>query len=170
MPSASAAASSAGARCTSTLRASVAPAAAALAATAHPTQVSRRLGQRVHVSFMIGSQIEGTFQAAASVATLWARRHAVTPSQFHVCSDMVHGLLHVAHNSFIVSCLSAAGRDTDGTTIFVKGFSREFGGEDEVRQALTEAFADCGEVSQVGLVPGDTLRASLTAASDPGAC
>lgn len=43
----------------------------------------------------------------------------------------------------------AAGRETDGTTIFVKGFSREFGGEDEVRQALTEAFADCGEVSQV---------------------
>jgi hypothetical protein len=44
----------------------------------------------------------------------------------------------------------AAGRESDGTTIFVKGFSREFGGEDEVRQALTEAFADCGEVSQVG--------------------
>lgn len=46
---------------------------------------------------------------------------------------------------------SAGGRDTDGTTIFVKGFSREFGGEEEVRQALTEAFADCGEVSQVCL-------------------
>lgn len=31
---------------------------------------------------------------------------------------------------------SAAGRDSDGTTVFVKGFDRYLGGEDEVRRCL----------------------------------
>ena len=40
--------------------------------------------------------------------------------------------------------------DTDGTTIFVKGFDKYLG-EEEVRKQLTETFAECGAVSTVRL-------------------
>ena len=40
--------------------------------------------------------------------------------------------------------------DSDGTTIFVKGFDKYLG-EEAVRQQLTETFADCGTVSTVRL-------------------
>ncbi len=40
--------------------------------------------------------------------------------------------------------------ESDPTTVFVKGFGRNMG-EDDVRQALTEAFAECGEINSVRL-------------------
>lgn len=40
--------------------------------------------------------------------------------------------------------------DSDGTTIFVKGFDKYLG-EDAVREQLTAAFADCGAVNTVRL-------------------
>ena len=45
---------------------------------------------------------------------------------------------------------AAGGEDDGGTTIFVKGFDRSLG-EEDVRSALTEAFGECGEVTQVRL-------------------
>ena len=48
-------------------------------------------------------------------------------------------------------CLSADQfSDSDGTTIFVKGFDKYLG-EDAVREQLTAAFADCGAVNTVRL-------------------
>lgn len=49
--------------------------------------------------------------------------------------------------------------DTEGTTIFVKGFDRYLG-EDAIREQLTEAFAACGEVSNVRL-PSDRESGEL---------
>jgi len=40
--------------------------------------------------------------------------------------------------------------DTEGTTIFVKGFDKYLG-EEAIRQQLTETFAECGAVSTVRL-------------------
>ena len=42
------------------------------------------------------------------------------------------------------------GGDSDGTTVFVKGFDRNLG-EEAVREQLTAVFADCGDVSAVRL-------------------
>ena len=49
--------------------------------------------------------------------------------------------------------------DTEGTTIFVKGFDKYLG-EDAVRQQLTEAFAECGTVNNVRL-PSDRESGEL---------
>lgn len=46
-------------------------------------------------------------------------------------------------------CADSSG--SDPTTIFVKGFDKYLGGEDEVRQALTEVFQECGEIASVRL-------------------
>ena len=51
------------------------------------------------------------------------------------------------------------GRPSDGVTIFVKGFDK-YAGEDAVRQALTEAFAEKGEVVAVRL-PSDRESGEL---------
>ena len=51
------------------------------------------------------------------------------------------------------------GGDSDPTTVFVKGFSRDLE-EEDVRQQLTAAFADCGEVSGVRL-PTDRETGAL---------
>jgi len=51
------------------------------------------------------------------------------------------------------------GRPSDGVTIFVKGFDK-YAGEDAVRQALTEAFAEKGEVVAVRL-PSDRETGEL---------
>ena len=50
------------------------------------------------------------------------------------------------------ACLSSADQfaDTEGTTIFVKGFDKYLG-EEAIRQQLTETFAECGAVSTVRL-------------------
>lgn len=40
--------------------------------------------------------------------------------------------------------------DSDGTTIFVKGFDKYLG-EEEVRQQLTKTFGECGAVNTVRL-------------------
>ncbi len=49
-------------------------------------------------------------------------------------------------------CLPSADQfaDTEGTTIFVKGFDKYLG-EEAIRQQLTETFAECGAVSTVRL-------------------
>lgn len=49
--------------------------------------------------------------------------------------------------------------DTEGTTIFVKGFDKYLG-EDAIREQLTAAFADCGAVSNVRL-PSDRESGEL---------
>lgn len=54
---------------------------------------------------------------------------------------------------------NANGGDSNGTTVFVKGFDRSLG-EDAVREQLTAAFADCGEVNQVRL-PSDRETGEL---------
>lgn len=51
------------------------------------------------------------------------------------------------------------GGDSDPTTIFVKGFSRDLE-ESDVRQQLTDAFAECGEVAGVRL-PTDRETGAL---------
>ena len=51
------------------------------------------------------------------------------------------------------------GRPSDGVTIFVKGFDK-YAGEDAVRQALTEAFGEKGEVVAVRL-PSDRETGEL---------
>ncbi len=48
---------------------------------------------------------------------------------------------------------------SDPTTIFVKGFSRDLE-ESDVRQQLTDAFAECGEVAGVRL-PTDRETGAL---------
>ena len=45
-------------------------------------------------------------------------------------------------------CADSSG--SDPTTIFVKGFDK-YQGEEDVRQALTEVFQDCGEIASVRL-------------------
>lgn len=73
-------------------------------------------------------------------------------------------VLHMYHTlavlSCITSCLPSASladtlladqfSDSDGTTIFVKGFDKYLG-EDAVREQLTATFADCGAVNTVRL-------------------
>ena len=49
--------------------------------------------------------------------------------------------------------------NSDPTTIFVKGFSRDLG-EDDVRQQLTEAFQECGAINSVRL-PTDRETGAL---------
>lgn len=46
--------------------------------------------------------------------------------------------------------LRADSSGSDPTTIFVKGFDK-YQGEDDVRQALTEVFQECGEIASVRL-------------------
>ncbi|BDA49158.1 Nucleolin 2 [Coccomyxa sp. Obi] len=53
----------------------------------------------------------------------------------------------------------AQNADSDPTTIFVKGFSRDLG-EDDVRQQLTEAFQECGAINSVRL-PTDRETGAL---------
>lgn len=43
-----------------------------------------------------------------------------------------------------------AGGDDEGTTIFVKGFDRGLG-EDAIKEALGEAFGECGTVVNIRL-------------------
>ena len=70
---------------------------------------------------------------------LGAQNHAVCLSW--------HGLVALTH-----PCLPSADQfaDTEGTTIFVKGFDKYLG-EEAIRQQLTETFAECGAVSTVRL-------------------
>lgn len=58
-----------------------------------------------------------------------------------------HGLVTLMN-----ACLPSADQfaDTEGTTIFVKGFDKYLG-EEAIRQQLTETFAECGAVSTVRL-------------------
>lgn len=51
-------------------------------------------------------------------------------------------------NLMRTACADSSG--SDPTTIFVKGFDK-YQGEEDVRQALTEVFQDCGEIASVRL-------------------
>ncbi len=68
-------------------------------------------------------------------------------AQHHAVSLSWHGLFALKN-----PCLPSADQfaDTEGTTIFVKGFDKYLG-EEAIRQQLTETFAECGAVSTVRL-------------------
>ncbi len=52
------------------------------------------------------------------------------------------------------------GGESDGVTVFVKGFDPSYGSEDEVREALQETFKDCGEIKSIRL-PSDREAGTL---------
>ncbi len=82
------------------------------------------------------------------------------------CSDDLSGVSLLKNDSISLGSLNewlgtgAQNSDnSDPTTIFVKGFSRDLG-EDDVRQQLTETFQECGAISSVRL-PTDRETGAL---------